>query len=176
MGATRNDGYAWLTGTNSLANFARNNQPNRPDGTNNTPNSVHSVRVTIATNKEITVEWTKPDGTWETLINGYRATGLTEPEHVKVGFTGGTGGATAFHEIRNFQVRNAQAIPEPGSISLALGVAVVAAGACWRCRRRTAPSCVAGRSPQGWLPCLPVSLCTQSAETGNQSQIVSRFL
>lgn len=111
MGASRSEGYAYITGTSSLTAFSSPSQSSRPSGS-----AIHTVRITIPTTKIVTVEWKAGDGPWETLIGPY-ACSLTCPETVKIGFTAGTGASRAYHEIRDLTVA---AVPEPASLFLLL--------------------------------------------------------
>jgi len=118
QGETRNDGYEYITGTGSLDDFATGSAQSRDDAV------IHTVRITLTPDKVLTIEWKPETSTeWETLIGPF-ACELECPEWIKIGYTGGTGGATAFHEIRNLEI--AAAIPEPGSLALLLcGVALL---------------------------------------------------
>ncbi len=118
QGETRDDGYEYITGTESLANFATASAQSRDDAV------IHTVRITLTPDKVLTIEWKPETSTeWETLIGPF-ACELECPEWIKIGYTGGTGGVTAYHEIRNLEV--SAAIPEPGSLALLLcGVALL---------------------------------------------------
>jgi hypothetical protein len=124
------DGAVWdtqnLAWSTELTNLSKAGAPNRTNAT------IHSVRITIPTTQLVTIEWHQGDGDWQPVLE-HDCT-LVSPEFIKFGFTAGTGSRTANIEVRNLEVRSAQAIPEPGSISLALGVGLVALG-LWRRRR-----------------------------------------
>jgi MSHA biogenesis protein MshQ len=126
MGATRQEGYAYQTGTGSLSKFSTTGATTRAAAT------IHRVRITIPTSRQVTIEWTDETGKWKTLINKWQCT-LACPENIKFGFTAGTGAVSGYHEIRNLEVRDA-AVPEPGSFALALGLGIVAVVG-WRRRR-----------------------------------------
>lgn len=110
MGATRLDGYQYVTGTSSLGAFSTGNADSRDDAV------VHTVRITIPTDKKISIEWKIPDGEWVKLIDKYQCS-LTCPGAVKFGFTAGTGGLSSNQEIRNLSVTS---VPEPAGLALAL--------------------------------------------------------
>ena len=113
QGDNRQDGYEYQTGTDSLTDFSTTSATSRDDAT------IHRARITIPTDKRVSVEWKPEDGSWTTLIDQYQCT-LTCPASVKIGFTAGTGSVTAYHEIRNLSVR--AHVPEPGTALLgALG-------------------------------------------------------
>ncbi len=105
MGQTRNDGYAYIGGTESLDPFST-----RGSNTTRSIATIYTTRVTITSTAQIQVEWRPEDGEWEFLFNCGCPAGVL-PEDVMVGFTAGTGAARSTHEIRNFSVT---AIPEPG--------------------------------------------------------------
>lgn len=111
MGATRNEGYEYQTGTGSLTNFSTSLAASRDDAT------VHRVRISMTSQQVVRVEWRPEGGGWSTLIPDYACT-LNCPEEVKFGFTAGTGSTTAHFEVRHLEVI---AIPEP-----TLGLAVFA--------------------------------------------------
>lgn len=109
MGATRTDGYEYITGTGSLDGFAS------PSTTSRTNATIHSVQITIQTDKKISIDWkTEDDEAWTTLIDEYQCS-LDCPDEVMVGFTGGTGSTSANQEIRNLTVSG---IPEPAVLTL----------------------------------------------------------
>lgn len=112
MGADRNSGYEYITGTGSLGTFST------PGTTDRSKATVHTIRISIPTDQRISVEW-REEGKemWEMLINQYQCN-LECPENIKFGFTGGTGASYANQEIRNLSVT---AIPEPGALGMALG-------------------------------------------------------
>jgi MSHA biogenesis protein MshQ len=127
VGATRNDGYEYITGVNNLPKFST------PQATSRVAATVHAVRITIPTSKKITIEW-KPeiDADYTTLLDEFQCS-LDCPENIKIGFTSGTGWYSAYHEIRNLEVRDASSVPEPGV--LGLGLVVGLAAVVWRWRR-----------------------------------------
>ena len=111
MGATRNEGYAYIGGTKSLAPFSTSGATtSRDDAT------IYTARVTISPSAAIQVDWRPENDEWETLFNcGCPA--ATLPEELMIGFTAGTGGTRSTHEIRNLSVT---AIPEPGAPAFVL--------------------------------------------------------
>ncbi|AQQ72396.1 hypothetical protein SMSP2_02780 [Limihaloglobus sulfuriphilus] len=112
MGDTRSDGYEYVTGTDTLEDFATSSANSRDDAV------IHTVKITITTDKELTIEWKPENDEWATLIDAYQCT-LDCPDQVKFGYTAGTGSATANHEIRNLSVT---AVPEPATaIIFAIG-------------------------------------------------------
>jgi hypothetical protein len=122
MGATRMDGYQYITGVTNLDAFS-SQTTNRDDAV------VHTVRITIPTNKELSIEW-KAEGVeeWTTLIDKYLCD-LICPDEVKFGFTAGTGSVKSNQEIRNLSVTS---IPEPASV---LMMSTVLAAGFWIRRR-----------------------------------------
>ncbi|MDF7826412.1 hypothetical protein P4B35_20450 [Pontiellaceae bacterium B12227] len=119
MGATRSDGYEYITNTGKLDAFATPNASSRDDA------SVHTVRITIPTDKKISIEWkTEEEETYTTLLDEFQCS-LDCPEEVMFGFTGGTGSVSANQEIRNLSVSS---IPEPGSM---LMIAFTLFGGLW---------------------------------------------
>jgi len=115
MGDTRYDGYKYLTGTESLESFSTGSAADRSDAT------AHSVRITIPTDKQVTIEWmTEGDEGYTTLID-YACT-LDCPTNVMFGFTGGTGGYSSNQEIRNLSVVS---VPEPVCMMLILFAGVI---------------------------------------------------
>lgn len=123
VGADRMQGYEYITGTDTLAAFSTKTS-DRENAT------IHTVRVTLPTDKMVHVEWHDGDGEWATLIGPYECD-LTCPEMVKFGFTAGTGNSSMVQEIRNLSVTN---IPEPGSVLL---LSLAAGGGLWLRRRFT---------------------------------------
>ncbi len=122
MGATRTNGYAYITGVTNLSAFSTK--------TSSRTNAVaHTVRITIPTDKKISIEW-KVAGTedWTTLIDEYQCS-LSCPAEVKFGFTAGTGALSSNQEIRNLSVTS---VPEPAS---ALLIASITAAGFWIRRR-----------------------------------------
>lgn len=116
VGDTRLDGYEYQTGTDSLQNFSF------PEITNRDEAIIHTTRITIPTSKLITVEWKTEGEEWETLIGPHQCT-LDCPDHVKIGYTAGTGGLTSYHEVRNLTVTS---VPEPTMLGLlAIGGVIV---------------------------------------------------
>jgi hypothetical protein len=105
MGDTRNDGYEYVTGTNTLTGFSTPGAASRPT------DDIHTVRITITTDKLLTVEWKLINQDWQTLIDAYQCD-LECPAEVKFGYTAGTGSSKANHEIRNLSVT---AVPEPAT-------------------------------------------------------------
>ncbi len=96
MGANRNQGYVYLSGTGSLESFYTQNQQSRTNVT------IHSARITIAPDRTVSIAWTDKLGNWEKLI--WENCDLPCPEQVMLGFTAGTGGSRANQEIRNLTV------------------------------------------------------------------------
>ena len=122
MGATRTNGYAYITGVTNLSAFSTR--------TSSRTNAVeHTVRITLPTDKKISIEW-KVAGAeeWTTLIDEYQCS-LSCPEEVKFGFTAGTGALSSNQEVRNLSVTS---IPEPASI---LMMSTVLAAGFWIRRR-----------------------------------------
>ncbi len=115
------DGYDYVTGTEAgdLPAFSSNNVAGRADAT------IYTVAITLMPDKVVTIDWKPENGAWETILGPYQCD-LECPETVRIGFTAGTGTATAFHEIRNLEIT--AAIPEPGSILLMLGALILVAG------------------------------------------------
>lgn len=112
MGATPTNGYAYITGVTNLSAFSTR--------TSSRTNAVaHTVRITIPTDKKISIEW-KVVGTedWITLLDEYQCS-LSCPDEVKFGFTAGTGAMSSNQEIRNLSVTS---VPEPSSGLLILSV------------------------------------------------------
>jgi len=108
MGATRSQGYAYVTGAENLDRFATGNAASRDTAV------VHSVRLTITPDKLVSIEWKAEGEEWETLLDSYACT-LTCPSQVKFGFSASTGGAYSNHEIRNVKVNPyAQRLPDTG--------------------------------------------------------------
>jgi len=124
MGADRNSGYAYITGTDSLEAFAK------PSATSRDQATIHTVRITIPTDRKVSVEWKVEGEEWDTLIDQYDCN-LTCPEEIRFGFTAGTGSFSANQEIRNLSVTN---IPEPASVLL---ISSVLAAGFWIRRRFT---------------------------------------
>jgi len=122
MGATRRDGYAYITGATNLSAFST--QTTTRDSA-----TVHTVRITIPTDKKISIEW-EVAGTdeWTTLVDEYQCS-LLCPDEVKFGFTAGTGSVSSNQEIRNLSVTS---VPEPASILL---MSFVTAAGFWIRRR-----------------------------------------
>lgn len=104
MGANRNEGYAYIGGTETLSPFST-------VGANTTRNdaTVRTARITITSSAAIQVEWREENGSWESLLICACPDGNL-PEELMIGFTAGTGAARSTHEIRNLSV---SAIPEP---------------------------------------------------------------
>lgn len=96
MGEARDEGYEYITGTGSLDAFFTQNQASRDNVT------IHSVRISISPDKAASVAWTDGDGGWERLI--WEDCDIPCPENVMIGFTAGTGGSRANHEIRDLIV------------------------------------------------------------------------
>jgi len=105
MGATRNEGYAYIGGTESLDPFSTSGAT-----TTRASATTYTARVTISPSAAIQVDWRPENGEWETLFDCDCPAG-TLPEELMIGFTAGTGFARSTHEIRNLSVT---AIPEPG--------------------------------------------------------------
>jgi hypothetical protein len=125
MGADRNSGYEYITGTGSLNTFSTPSAASRDDA------SIHTIRITIPTDRRVSVEWMAEGEEWETLIDDFECT-LTCPEEVRFGFTAGTGASYSNQEIRNLSVSSVETIPEPSSV---LMVSVVLAAGFWIRRR-----------------------------------------
>jgi MSHA biogenesis protein MshQ len=109
--ATSNEGYPYIAGTDSQANFMNNS-----DAATEAAALTRNVRVTVSADEFITVEW-KTDGTesWETLIDHVDASAQMDlPDEVKVGFT------KSFNNAMNAQINNLTVIPEPAMISLCM--------------------------------------------------------
>jgi hypothetical protein len=123
MGADRNSGYEYITGTGSLNTFSTPSASSRDDAT------IHTIRITIPTDKRVSVEW-REEGSeqWDALIDDYACT-LTCPEEVRFGFTAGTGASYSNQEIRNLSVAT---VPEPSSV---LMITITLAGGFWIRRR-----------------------------------------
>lgn len=122
MGATRTNGYEYVTGVSNLTAFSTQT-------TSRDAAVVHTVRITIPTDKKLSIEWkTEGDEDWVTLIDEYSCT-LNCPEEIRFGFTAGTGALKSNHEIRNLSVTN---VPEPTSVMLFSVVGI--AGLCIRRR------------------------------------------
>jgi len=119
MGEDRNSGYEYVTGTGSLVSFST------PSATGRDQATIHSVRITIPTDKILTLEW-KEEGQsdWTVLIDQYPCQ-LDCPEAVRFGFTAGTGSLAANQEIRNLLVTS---VPEPAGVFL---LAVGLVGLVW---------------------------------------------
>lgn len=96
MGETRNDGYEYVFGTGSLDTFFSQNKQSRDDVT------IHSAVISIAPDKTVSIAWTDKNGNWEKLV--WEECDLPCPEQIMIGFTAGTGGSSANHEIRNLTV------------------------------------------------------------------------
>ncbi len=124
MGADRNSGYEYITGTGSLEAFAK------PSATSRDQATIHTVRITIPTDRRISIDWKEEGEAWVTLIDQY-ACNLTCPEEIRFGFTAGTGASYANQEVRNLSVTN---IPEPASVLL---ISSVLAAGFWIRRRFT---------------------------------------
>ncbi len=126
MGADRNSGYEYITGTGSLNTFSTPSAASRDDA------SIHTIRITIPTDRRVSVEW-RAEGSeqWDTLIDEYACT-LTCPEEIRFGFTAGTGSSYSNQEIRNLSVSSVETIPEPSSVMM---VSVVLAAGLWIRRR-----------------------------------------
>jgi len=104
MGENRNEGYAYIGGTDTLPAFSTSgNNVTRDSAT------IYTTRITITSTAAIQVEWRTGNDDWELLFDCGCPSG-TLPEELMVGFTAGTGQAHSTHEIRNFSVT---AIPEP---------------------------------------------------------------
>lgn len=97
MGATRYLGYEYVTGVEDLPDFATASADSRDDAV------VHSVRLTITTDKHVTIEWKPAGGSWSTLLDSYACT-LTCPDNVKFGYAASTGSVTSNQEIRNLEL------------------------------------------------------------------------
>jgi len=97
MGATRSLGYEYVTGVYDLPVFSKGSVTSRTSAT------VYSVRLTISTERKVTIEWKPAGGSWSTLLNEYECT-LTCPEYVKFGYTASTGSVFSYQEIRNLEV------------------------------------------------------------------------
>ncbi|ARN56943.1 lectin-like domain-containing protein [Sedimentisphaera salicampi] len=114
QGEDRFTGYEYQTGTgpDPLPDFSTDEVSSRDDAV------IHTVKITIPTDKVISVEW-KPEGEdWSYLIRDYEC-GLNCPDQIKFGYAASTGSLKAYHEVRNLSVT---AVPEPASISImALG-------------------------------------------------------
>jgi len=109
MGADRYSGYEYITGTGSLEAFSKPLAASRDQAT------IHTVRITIPTDRKVSVEWMEEgDLDWTVLIDQFDCN-LTCPEEIRFGFTAGTGASSANQEIRNLSVTN---IPEPASVLL----------------------------------------------------------
>lgn len=113
QGETRNEGYAYLTGTAAnVATFATSNATSRGDAT------IYTTEITFTPEQTLTVRWMPGGDEWITLIDHYDfSEELLFPENVRIGFTSGTGTHHAFHEIRNLEV-TAAIIPEISSLLL----------------------------------------------------------
>ncbi len=121
MGATRTNGYEYITGANNLSAFSTRTT-NRADAV------VHTVRITIPTDKKISVEWQAEGEGWVTLIDEHQCY-LNCPDEIRFGFTAGTGALSSNQEIRNLSVTS---VPEPTSV---LMVSVVLVAGFWIRRR-----------------------------------------
>ncbi len=116
QGATGTDGYEYITGTGSLDSFSTKNVTSRDDAV------VHTVRITIPTTKQISIDWqVEGDEEWVSLIDDFQCS-LDCPDEVMFGFTGGTGSVSSNQEIRNLSVTN---VPEPSSVALMFAVSGV---------------------------------------------------
>lgn len=122
MGADRNSGYEYITGTGSLNTFSTPSASSRDAAT------IHTIRITIPTDRRVSVEWMAEGEEWETLIDQFECS-LTCPEEIRFGFTAGTGSSYANQEVRNLSVTN---IPEPASIYL---ISTVLVAGFWIRRR-----------------------------------------
>jgi len=111
QGVTGTDGYEYITNTGSLDSFSTRSVSNRDDAV------VHTVRITIPTTKQISIDW-QVDGAeeWISLIDDFQCT-LDCPTNVMFGFTGGTGSVSSNQEIRNLSVAS---VPEPVCMILIL--------------------------------------------------------
>ncbi|MDD2600214.1 MAG: autotransporter-associated beta strand repeat-containing protein [Kiritimatiellae bacterium] len=96
MGATRNDGYDYITGTAPLDAFHSKSTESRTNAV------IHSARISIAPDKTVSIAWTDQLGNWHKLV--WEDCDLPCPERVMLGFTAGTGGGTANQEIRHLTV------------------------------------------------------------------------
>lgn len=121
MGATRADGYEYITGVNNLGAFSTRT-------TDREAAVVHTVRITIPTDKKISIEWMAEGEEWVTLIDEYQCS-LNCPEEIRFGFTAGTGAVSSNQEIRNLSVTS---VPEPNSVLL---ISTVLAAGFWVRRR-----------------------------------------
>ncbi|MFA7173132.1 MAG: autotransporter-associated beta strand repeat-containing protein [Kiritimatiellia bacterium] len=96
MGATRNDGYVYVTGTAPLDSFHSKSTQSRTNAV------IHSASISIAPDKTVSIAWTDQLGNWQKLV--WEDCDLPCPERVMLGFTAGTGAVTANQEIRNLKV------------------------------------------------------------------------
>ncbi len=76
----------------------------------NTRAQALKVNVAIAPDLKLTVYITYPDGTVQTVTNGYQLPAGTLPSSLKFGWVASTGGSTDYHEIRN------SAVAEPADL------------------------------------------------------------
>ncbi len=120
MGATRDDGYEYITGTaaGALTPFVDRNTASRPT-------DITSVEITLTKDATISVKMKRSEDTDWTIILADYACSLVCPDEVMIGFTGGTGGSTSTQEIRNLEI---SAVPEMSLYALYLGL--VGAAVC----------------------------------------------
>lgn len=116
MGSTRQDGYEYIAGTDSLSDFMNDNRASTQADA-----LTRDVRVTVTADELVSVEW-KPenDTDWTTLIDGADASEQMElPDEIKVGFT------SSLNEGMNVEISTTiQAIPEPAVITLVAGFGI----------------------------------------------------
>lgn len=98
QGATRADGYEYITGNHNVQQFARTNARNR-----GRERDWFTLNMRMTADRYVTIRMRKGTGAWTTLVDTFLTT-LVFPERVKFGFTASTGGETSNQEIRNFTV------------------------------------------------------------------------
>jgi hypothetical protein len=122
MGTDRNFGYEYIAGVTPADEFSTAKVSSRSNA------SIHSVRIIIPDEDSLTVQMKKlGDAQYTTVIDSIDPD-IELPEHVRFGFTAGTGGAYSIQEIRNLQVTSLSAlapIPEPSVALLSISAVLI---------------------------------------------------
>ena len=95
-------GYEYLGGSGTLANSIDT------PGVGTRPTTVNSVQILLTATNQLTVTLKQGSIAAQTVLQLDLST-YTRPGTLKLGFTGGTGGVTNYHEVRNVQATTVEA-------------------------------------------------------------------